>query len=60
MAYNDSSFDARKYVDQKTSSWVGGVVSDADKRRIEQDNTLTSEQKDAAKRELEHKAALYY
>ena len=57
---SSSSFDPGTYVTENCTSYIYGVLSDADINTIKQDPHLTSSQKEAAIEELKHKSDLYY
>lgn len=56
---NKSSFDADTYVSEHCESYKYGIAAEVDVKRIENDSSLTSSQKEAAKSELRRKADMY-
>lgn len=58
--FDTGGFDASSYVSKHCHSYIYGVTSDSDISSIKADSSLTSSQKEAAIKELEHKSALYY
>lgn len=53
-------FDPSDYVHENCTSQIYGLVTERDLEAIERDPYLTYEQKEEAKRELEHQATMYY
>lgn len=56
----DATFDANDYVKKNCSNYLYGLQSESDISKIENDSTLTSAQKEAAKRELKRLSDFYY
>lgn len=58
--WKSTTFDAKGYVEKNCSSYICGLVSSNDLDTIKNDKNLTSEEKEAAIRELNHKATMHY
>lgn len=56
----DSRFDVDRYIRENSLQYNTGIVSYESKRKVENDPTLTSQQKKEVLDELESRALRYY